>query len=206
MTEAVTRAERKQRTHQALLDAALEQLHDRSLSSLSLREVSRSAGVVPTAFYRHFDSMEDLGVTLVDQAMRSLRQMLRDARRNPTRDPVVGSVAILQRQVRANEDHFRFLLRERNGGVTDVRRAISAELRLFTSELSTDLASMPVWKNAPIVAELDIAADLMVSAMLTIVQELLEIDVAREAPVIRRAEKQLRLIVIGMIGWRAQPS
>ncbi|SDJ37711.1 transcriptional regulator, TetR family [Frankineae bacterium MT45] len=205
MTEAVTRAERKQRTHQALLDAALEQLHDRSLSSLSLREVSRSAGVVPTAFYRHFDSMDDLGVTLVDQAMRSLRQMLRDARRNPSHDLVVGSVAILQRQVRANEDHFRFLLRERNGGVADVRRAISAELRLFTSELSTDLASMPVWRDAQILPELDIAADLMVSAMLTIVQELLDIDVAREAPIIRRAEKQLRLIAIGMIGWRVTP-
>ena len=36
---------------------------------------------MPTAFYRHFESMDALGVELVDECMRPLRQMIRDARR-----------------------------------------------------------------------------------------------------------------------------
>jgi AcrR family transcriptional regulator len=203
LTPVATRAERKQRTHQAIIDSAFEQLHDRSFASLSLREVAKSAGIVPTAFYRHFASMEDLGVALVDESMRSLRQMLRDARRNPTSDLVTGTVAILHRRVRSHEDHFRFVLRERYGGVPEVRRAIATELRLFTTELSADLANMPGWAGAPILEDLDIAADLMVSAMLTVIQDLLEVDIAREDRVILRAQQQLRLIALGMLSWRS---
>ena len=43
------------------MQAALVLLEDQSFSSVSLREVTREAGVVPTAFYRHFDSMESSG-------------------------------------------------------------------------------------------------------------------------------------------------
>lgn len=204
MTEAVTRAERKQRTHQALLDSALSQLQERSFASLSLREVSRAAGIVPTAFYRHFDSMDDLGVALVDESMRSLRQMLREARRKPDGERVVSTVAILRHQVRNYEDHFRFVLREQHGGVAEVRRAIAAELRLFTSELATDLATMVDWRDPEDRPQLDLAADLMVCAMMKVVHELLDTDVAHEQTVVRKAESQLRLILIGMFAWRSE--
>ena len=63
--ESATRQERKQLTRQALLDAALELLEEQSFSSLSLRQVTGAAGVVPTAFYRHFDDMEKLGLALI---------------------------------------------------------------------------------------------------------------------------------------------
>ncbi|MGL5267720.1 MAG: TetR family transcriptional regulator, partial [Plesiomonas shigelloides] len=49
------RAEQKERTRRALIDAAFSQLSvERSFSSLSLREVAREAGIAPTSFYRHF--------------------------------------------------------------------------------------------------------------------------------------------------------
>nr|WP_300499097.1 TetR family transcriptional regulator [uncultured Rhodococcus sp.] len=121
MTETGTRAERKERTRQALIDGTLDLLRDRSLASVSLREVTRSAGIVPTAFYRHFASMEDLGVALVEDSMRMLRQMLRDARKDPSVKNATESLRILVRQVRSHEDQFRFLARERYGGVAEVR-------------------------------------------------------------------------------------
>ena len=62
-----TRQERKQRTRRALLDAALGLLEGQSFSSLSLRQVTGVAGIVPTAFYRHFDNMEELGLVLIDE-------------------------------------------------------------------------------------------------------------------------------------------
>ena len=36
---------------------------------------------MPTAFYRHFASLEELGLALVDESFASLRAMLRDVRR-----------------------------------------------------------------------------------------------------------------------------
>ena len=63
-----SRQERKQRTRQAILDAALEIADEESLATVSLRQVTKQVGIVPTAFYRHFDSIEALGLALVDEA------------------------------------------------------------------------------------------------------------------------------------------
>ncbi len=96
--------ERKQRTRQDLLQAALRLLEDQSFSGLSLREVTREAGVVPTAFYRHFDNMEELGLALIDESFRTLREMIRAARADlSTFEQVIrNSVEILVRHVHEN--------------------------------------------------------------------------------------------------------
>lgn len=203
VTEPGTRAERKERTRQALMEGTLDLLRERSFASVSLREVARSAGIVPTAFYRHFASMEDLGVALVEDSMRMLRQMLRDARRNPSTKTATESFGILVRQVRSHEDQFRFLSRERYGGVTGVRRAFATELRLFVSELTIDLSRMPGLEQWD-VADLEMTADLLVSTMLTAVVGLLEIDrpgSQNEKDLIERTEKQIRMIMLGMSRW-----
>lgn len=200
-----SRAERKERTRQALIAGTLALLESRSFASLSLREVTRAVGVVPTAFYRHFGSMDDLGVTLVDECTRTLRQLIRDARRNPSDDPITGSVQILVRYVREREPDFRFLTRERSGGVPAVTRAIATTLRLFTNELTIDLARMPAL-NGWSTDDLEMAADLMVASMLQTIQALVDSDRRRPedaAEVVRRAERQLRLIALGMAGWRS---
>ena len=209
MTEVRSRAQRKERTRQNLLDVTLRLIAHRSLASISLREVAREAGIVPTAFYRHFESMDALGVELVDESMRPLRQMIRDARRGRVGhgDIIKGTVEILGRQVRAHPDQFRFLSRERYGGISAVRRAINTELRLFTSELTVDLARLTAgsdWTSD----DLEMAADLMVSAMLATVMELLEVDQRHaedEAAILDRSERQLRLIALGMGAWRSNP-
>ena len=76
-----TRVERKERTRRAILDAALRLCEESSLVALSLRQVAKEVGIVPTAFYRHFESIEALGLALVDESFVSLRAMLRDIRR-----------------------------------------------------------------------------------------------------------------------------
>jgi len=78
--DTLTREERKEATRRAIVAAALRLLEERSFSALSLREVTREAGIVPAAFYRHFESMEALGLVLIDESFRSLRDMLRGAR------------------------------------------------------------------------------------------------------------------------------
>ena len=73
-----SRTERKERTRRAILDATLSLCEDSSLVALSLRQVAKEVGIVPTAFYRHFDSIEDLGLALVEESFVSLRAMLRE--------------------------------------------------------------------------------------------------------------------------------
>jgi AcrR family transcriptional regulator len=206
--EYESRAERKERTRQKLLDVTLALIADRSLASISLREVARDAGIVPTAFYRHFESMDTLGVELVYQSMGALRQMVRDARRGRTAhgDIIKETVATLGEQVRAHPDQFRFLSRERYGGVGAVRRAIETELRLFTSDLAIDLARLTAGRDWS-TDDLEMAADLMISAMLGAVMSLLEVNGRRqlERDILDRAERQLRLIALGMAAWRSTP-
>jgi TetR/AcrR family transcriptional regulator, fatty acid biosynthesis regulator len=204
-----SRAERKERTRQRLLDVTLRLIGDRSLASLSLREVAREAGIVPTAFYRHYASMDALGVDLVDDAMRPLRELIRDARRGRAAhgDIIKDTVAVLAKQVREHPDQFRFLTRERYGGVATVRRAIATELRLFTSELTVDLARLTGGYDWT-ADDLDMAASLMVSAMLATVMDLLESDARHPADAVAlldKAERQLRLIALGMGAWRSKP-
>ena len=75
------RDEKKQQTRQALLEAAIDQVAGgRSFASLSLREVTRDAGVVPASFYRHFRDMDELGLALVDETCQQLRRLIRAAR------------------------------------------------------------------------------------------------------------------------------
>lgn len=203
-----TRAEQKSRTRQALLDETLELVGERSFSSISLREVTKRAGIVPTAFYRHFASMDEVGVTLVEDAMRTLRRMLRDGRRDLAARTAVptakDSLAVVVRQARANESQFRFLVREQYGGSTEVRRAIDTELKLLSRELAIDLSRIPELAHWP-ADDLEVAGDLIVTVMLHAVAELVELDprnAREEEELIRRTEKQIVMTFLGMGAWR----
>jgi AcrR family transcriptional regulator len=206
-SSAETRSERKQRTREALLDAALRLLDDRAFGSLSLREVTREAGISPAAFYRHFQDMDELGFALIDESFRRLRQMLRSAREDPRNYEGVirTSIAILARHVHENRLHFSFIARERSSGVAALRRAIRAEIRLFSSELATDLARFPhlrTWSSE----DLLMIAGLMVDTMVSSVEAILDAppeDPLAEREIILTAEKQLRLTVLAIPHWRS---
>lgn len=201
MTPPESRAERKERTRAALLTGTLDLLADRSLASVSLREVARTAGIVPTAFYRHFASMDELAVALVEDSMRILRRMVREARRDEATRSTGATAEYLRRQVHENEARFRFLSRERFGGVPEVRRAIAAELRVLASELGADLGRRSALREWP-AADLDMVADLIVDLLMTTAADLIESGPRNAEIVADRAARQLRLIMVGATHWR----
>ena len=203
-----TQAERRERTRQALLDAALLQMEaGESFDALSLRSVTRAAGVVPTAFYRHFSSMDQLGLALVDESFRTLRAMLREAREaGPAPEHIIQrSVEILVDHVRAHRRHFAFLARARSTGNGALRHAIRIEIRLFTSELATDLARLPVLREWT-TEDLQMVAGLLVNTMTATVEAILDVPLSApeaEAKISRVAEKQLRLVMLAVPLWRS---
>ncbi|WP_457147787.1 TetR family transcriptional regulator [Mycobacterium sp. URHB0021] len=202
--ETLSREERKEATRRAIVAAALRLLEDRSFAALSLREVTREAGIVPAAFYRHFESMEALGLVLIDESFRALRDMLRSARAarlDPSR-VIESSVDILIEGVNDRREHWRFIGRERSSGVTVLRYAIRTEIRLITSELAIDLARFPgltTWSSE----DLNILASLFVNAMIVIAEAIEDAhDPLSLEDIKRTAIKQLRMIVVGVTGWR----
>ncbi|WP_448212583.1 HTH-type transcriptional repressor FabR [Colwellia sp. MEBiC06753] len=132
------RAQQKEKTRRQLIDAALGQLSaDRSFSSLSLREVAKEAGLAPTSFYRHFSDMNELGLTLVDEAGLTLRQLMRQARQRIEKGGSVIKISVItfMEFIESNGNIFRLLLRERSGTSPEFRAAVSREIRYFTMEL-----------------------------------------------------------------------
>jgi AcrR family transcriptional regulator len=199
------RGERKEATRRAIVAAALKLLDERSFSGLSLREVTREAGIVPTAFYRHFESMEALGLVLIDESIRVLRDMLRTARAGrlgPNR-AIESSVDILVSSVADRREHWRFLVRERSSGVTVLRYAIRTEIRLLTAELAIDLARFPAlhdWSSE----DLNMLASLLVNSMIPIAEAIEEVqDVAALEEIKPITVKQLRIIALGASDWRS---
>ena len=203
--ETLSREERKEATRRAIVAAALRLLEERSFSALSLREVTREAGIVPAAFYRHFESMEALGLVLIDESFRALRDMLRGARAGKL-DPnrvIESSVDILIDGVKERREHWRFIGRERSSGVTVLRYAIRTEIRLITSELAIDLARFP-GLNAWSSEDLNILASLFVNSMIVIAEAIEDAnDPAALDEIKRTAIKQLRMIAVGVAGWRS---
>ncbi|MGA5316583.1 TetR family transcriptional regulator [Streptomyces pseudogriseolus] len=198
------RQARKQKTRQALLDTALELLEGQSLSSLGLREVTRAVGIAPTAFYRHFRSVEDLGVALVEEALGRLHPMIRTivSTTGDGEERVARAVELIAGHVDAHPAHVRFIARERHGGVRAVREAIREQLALFTVEVAEALAGDPVsegWGEE----DLAMLAQLYVDQMLVTASALLEAPVrgAERERVVRMAARRMRLIGIGRAHW-----
>ncbi|HEX5142884.1 MAG TPA: TetR family transcriptional regulator [Mycobacterium sp.] len=203
--ESLSRLERKEATRRAIVAAALKLLEEQSFAALSLREVTRAVGVAPAAFYRHFESMEALGLVLIDESFRTLRDMLRGARAgkiDPTR-VIDSSVEILIAGITERREHWRFITRERNSGVTVLRYAIRTEIRLITSELAIDLARFPRlddWSSE----DLNLLATLFVNAMISIAETLEDTtDPVAIEEIKKTAVKQLRMITVGVANWRS---
>jgi AcrR family transcriptional regulator len=202
-----TRVERKERTRRAILDATLELCEDSSLVALSLRQVAKQVGIVPTAFYRHFDSIESLGLALVDESFVSLRAMLRDIRSDDPayRDIVDRSVDTLTSHVLKEQQHFDFIVRERAAGPMSVRAAIRHQVELCERELATDLARLPgtaAWSSD----DLTVLSNLIVTAMVATAEDILVAHGRPDAEksVAERARTQLRMVLIGALGWKSR--
>lgn len=196
------RQAQKEQTRQALLDAALTLLEDQSLSSLGLREVTRVAGIAPTAFYRHFPGIPELGVALVDQALDSLHQMIGVTFTAPggIDERIARSVDLIARHVQQYPAHVRFIARELHGGVQPVREAIAKQLAQFAEEVRAELARQPEsegWNDD----DLLMLARLYVELMVMTTAAVLDAPPGTEEQVMALARRQMRLVSLGRSHW-----
>ena len=197
----------KERTREALMNAALDLSLDKGFAQVSLRQVSQAVGVVPSAFYRHFESMDDLGLALVERCFGTLRTMIRDAQRDPHvfENIIDAAATILVASVKASRADFAFVVRERVAGPEPVRAAIKHELDLFETELAVMLVKLPnieTWNTE----DVRMLARLFVRNMQANAELVASTPEDRpdlEDQIRDLARREMMLIVLGFKDWRS---
>ena len=197
------RAQQKEKTRRQIIDAALGQLSaERSFSSLSLREVAKEAGLAPTSFYRHFTDMDELGLTLVDEAGLTLRQLMRQARQRIDKGGSVVKISVVtfMEFIENNGNIFRLLLRERSGTSPAFRAAVNREIHYFTLELCDYLQ-----QANKLTAEV---AYLQANAAVVIVfsagADALDVDKKERDDLAKRTILQLRILARGALAMSSK--
>ncbi|MBU3054808.1 TetR family transcriptional regulator [Pseudomonas indica] len=147
-----------------LMDAALRLMaHSRSLSSLGLRELAREAGLNPNTFYRHFQSVDELGMALIRHIADQLRQPLRDLRREAAQRAAEGgeggprllgvdlgrgrlvcheTVALFFRFVEENPEAFIVGMRELHGASPLLRAELREVMEGFAQDMAEDIQNL----------------------------------------------------------------
>lgn len=205
--ELVSRQDRKLRTRDSLMDAALTLMSQgRGFGSLSLREITREAGVVPTAFYRHFRDMDELGLALVEGSGLTLRRLLREARKLgvPSKDIIRSSVTIYKKYVEENPRYFLVAARERLTGSPLMRYAIRTEVNHFINEMAQDLRDLQLIPHLSM-ESLRMICGLVVITMLNAASDILDLPPGQpqaEQELLDNFVRQMTLIFLGAGQWR----
>ena len=183
-----------------LLAAALRLIGPhRSVSSLSLREVAREAGIAPNSFYRQFRDMDELAVALIDLAGRSLRKIIGEARHRATssdRSVVRGSVEAFMEQLRADDRLLHVLLREGTVGSDAFKRAVDRELGFFEEELRIDLIRFAKVDGVTL-HEPALAAKAITRLAFAMGAAALDRPADRDAEVVEQLSQMVRMIITG---------
>ena len=113
----------------------------KSISALSIREITRAAGIAPNSFYRHFHDIDELAIALINRAGLVLRNIIRQARlqMDPNKGSIRSSVEIFLKELDADEGNLGLLLREGYTGSVSYKRAVEQQLSFFQQELQEDL-------------------------------------------------------------------
>lgn len=187
------RSEQKEKTRQAIIQAALKLSEEKGYPALSLREVTREADIAPATFYRHFKDMEALGLVLVDKVALTLRQLMRKARqRIKDNGSVIESSVITQLEFsQKNPQLFRLLTSGLTGGPLIFREALQKEKQFFIDELNEDLSSDTRLANTPL------AAEVMVNQVLVASIEAIDKNADELVQIQQRLITQLRMILLG---------
>lgn len=197
------RSEQKEQTKRTIMSAALTSLSaDRSYASLSLREVARLAEIAPTSFYRHFKDLEDLGVSLAEEAGQTLMDLMRSSPElvGPEKNLVRACAELFIRYLREEPYKFRFLMREKSGSSPRIRGAIKNLTQQFVDELAQFIISESHRNNRPI-KEPVLVSETLVNIAFNMGVEFLDSPEDELPQLFERFVKKLVIVSLGAETW-----
>lgn len=209
--EPQVRARKKEQTRQKLIQAALNLVSGgSSFTALGIREITREAGVVPTAFYRHFRNTDELGLALVEEGGMTLRRLLREARQAslPGEDMIRHSVNVFVIYLKQHHLEWRFVTTERSGGSKILRMAIRNEVSHFTNEMVSDLRALNIFPKLSTNSLQRICA-MVVTLMMYSTTDFLDLTPDHpklEEEMVDHLVKQIVMVFLGGAHWEEEPS
>lgn len=184
-----------------LLAAALALIGPhRSVSTLSLREVAREAGIAPNSFYRQFRDMDELTVALIDLAGRSLRTIIGEARQRAAsseRSVIRLSVETFIEQLRADDKLLHVLLREGSAGSDAFKHAVDRELNYFEDELRLDLIRLAAADGGAVLHEPALVSKAITRLVFAMGATAVDQPPEKDAELIEQVSQMLRMIITG---------
>lgn len=183
-----------------LLAAALTLIGPhRSVSTLSLREVAREAGIAPNSFYRQFRDMDELTVALIDLAGSSLRTIIGQARQRAAssdRSVIRLSVETFMEQLRADDKLMHVLLREGSAGSDAFKHAVDRELNYFEEELRVDLIRLAAVDGA-VMHEPALASKAITRLVFAMGATAVDLPAEKDPELIEQLSQMVRMIITG---------
>ncbi|MDQ3288761.1 MAG: HTH-type transcriptional repressor FabR [Pseudomonadota bacterium] len=186
-------------TREDLLNAALALLGpNRSVSTLSLREVAREAQIAPNGFYRHFSGIDELAVTLIERAGASLRTIIGQARHRASvdRSVVRSSIEAFFEQLGSDDKLLHLLLREGLVGSDAFKQSVDRQLQYFEDELRDDLARLAEITGVPLY-EPGLAARAITRLVFAVGGSAMDLPRAQHQQQIDDLTRMVRMIVNG---------
>ena len=212
------REDRKQQSHQALLDATLAlSSQGRAFSTISLREVAHAVGLVPTAFYRHFQDMEQLGLELLDQVAIHLKGVLNQLGQAYLYQPNTRTKTGIELFFQAVEYHpepWIFFVAERWGGSAVLRTGMEREIRFLTEDVMHELEKMQAAQHIQSSQDLQALAQMLIDLSLNWAMGWIHLQHQAD-PELRRTLSnvfktqsvlQMQLLLRGILHWHRIPT
>ncbi|WP_151715907.1 HTH-type transcriptional repressor FabR [Acinetobacter sp. TUM15071] len=186
-------------TKEELFQATLSLIGpQKSIASLSLREIAREAGIAPNSFYRHFKDIDELAIALIDQSGLVLRRIIREARLQASKQQSIirSSVEVFIQQLNTDEGNLSLLLREGYTGSTSYKAAVDRQLNFFQQELQEDLIRLERLNNSKL-SHADLAAKAITQLVFNMGAKVLDLPTEQRTEVAEQTMVMIRMILEG---------
>lgn len=194
MTTPRTRAEQKRHTRALIVEAGRNAVASRGFTGLVVRELAREVGIVPTAFYRHFESVDDLASELAAGAADVLGAFVDELVSTPTEDPATDWPGRAADAATRDPQTWGMFARGLADTAHPDHRVLTAAVDSARRRLGITLGRLDTLSGADGTA-VDIAADLVVVVLLRL---LVEVSVGYAARTARdECAARLRVILVG---------
>ncbi|WP_010113283.1 HTH-type transcriptional repressor FabR [Acinetobacter sp. P8-3-8] len=186
-------------TKEELFQAALNLIGpQKSISSLSLREVAREAGIAPNSFYRHFKDIDELAIELIELSGGVLRRILHQARIKAIKQSSIirSSVEVFIEQLDADEGNLSLLLREGYTGSIQYKLAVDKQLNYFQQELQEDLIRLERINNSKL-AHPDLVAKAITQLVFNMGAKVIDLPIKERKAVAEQTMIMIRMLLEG---------
>ena len=186
-------------TKEELFQAALNLIGpQKSISSLSLREVAREAGIALNSFYRHFKDIDELAIELIELSGGVLRRILHQARIKAIKQSSIirSSVEVFIEQLDADEGNLSLLLREGYTGSIQYKLAVDKQLNYFQQELQEDLIRLERINHSKL-AHPDLVAKAITQLVFNMGAKVIDLPIKERKEVAEQTMIMIRMLLEG---------